>query len=285
MKYLCIYHKIDLDGWSSASIVKLYCKQNNIKLSLLGYNYNDKINKDIFKKYDKIVITDITLDSELMLELSKQNKLIWIDHHKSAMTDSIKYGYNKCEGLQNDKYAACELTWKFFYKNNIPYIITLLGLYDSFRSKGKSIHENIVLPFQYGMRAIVNCHKNFPIEQLLNNDKKFINKIKQSGDSILKYLKTEALYKFKNNKIVTELDNHKAICFNIDRFNPINFDIDYSKDYDIAISFSFFNDKWNVSIYNDNDKVDCSEIAKKYGGGGHKGAAGFRCDKLPFKLK
>ena len=29
--------------------------------------------------------------------------------------------------------------------------------------------------------------------------------------------------------------------------------------------------------------IDCSEIAKKYGGGGHKQAAGFQCKELPFK--
>lgn len=33
--------------------------------------------------------------------------------------------------------------------------------------------------------------------------------------------------------------------------------------------------KWHVSLYNDNGEVDCSKIAKTYGGGGHKGAAGF----------
>ena len=31
--------------------------------------------------------------------------------------------------------------------------------------------------------------------------------------------------------------------------------------------------------------VDVSEIAKKYGGGGHKGAAGFNMDKLIFEEK
>jgi len=33
---------------------------------------------------------------------------------------------------------------------------------------------------------------------------------------------------------------------------------------------------WNFSLYNDNGLVDCSVIAKQFGGGGHKGASGFR---------
>ena len=44
--------------------------------------------------------------------------------------------------------------------------------------------------------------------------------------------------------------------------------------------FSFDGDKWTVSLYS--TSVDVSEIAKKYGGGGHKGASGFHCKELPF---
>ena len=32
-------------------------------------------------------------------------------------------------------------------------------------------------------------------------------------------------------------------------------------------------------------EVDTSEIAKKYGGGGHKGASGFNCDILPWLIR
>jgi len=32
----------------------------------------------------------------------------------------------------------------------------------------------------------------------------------------------------------------------------------------------------------DFDGIFCREIAKKYGGGGHKGACGFVCKVLPF---
>ena len=40
---------------------------------------------------------------------------------------------------------------------------------------------------------------------------------------------------------------------------------------------------WNFSLYNDNGEVDCSQIAKQYGGGGHKYAAGMIVDLETFK--
>lgn len=40
-------------------------------------------------------------------------------------------------------------------------------------------------------------------------------------------------------------------------------------------------DLFKVSMYS--EFVDVSEIAVKYGGGGHKGASGFQCTELPFR--
>ena len=37
-----------------------------------------------------------------------------------------------------------------------------------------------------------------------------------------------------------------------------------------------------VSLYSTREDVDCGAIAKSLGGGGHKGAAGFICDELPW---
>ena len=44
--------------------------------------------------------------------------------------------------------------------------------------------------------------------------------------------------------------------------------------------FVFDGTQFTISLYS--EVVDVSEIAKKYGGGGHKGASGFHCKQLPF---
>ena len=53
------------------------------------------------------------------------------------------------------------------------------------------------------------------------------------------------------------------------------------KTYDICISFEFDGEKFLVSLYS--EKIDVACIAEKYGGGGHKGAAGFVTKELPIK--
>ena len=45
--------------------------------------------------------------------------------------------------------------------------------------------------------------------------------------------------------------------------------------YDIVCTFCYNGDRWNYSIYSNKEYVDCSDIAKNKGGGGHPGASGF----------
>lgn len=60
--------------------------------------------------------------------------------------------------------------------------------------------------------------------------------------------------------------------------------VGYLEPYDLMITFVRRTDKlWNVSLYSTKEYVDCGAIAKSFGGGGHKGAAGFQCKELPFE--
>ena len=370
MKTACIYHSIDLDGWMSAAIVKhWFIKTNNPReinnhitfenhasiadcdtsLDFIGYNYGQPI-PDL-SEYDKVIMCDISFPKEEMSNVrgKKGNNFIWIDHHISAINDAkeiFKEYYGSFNGLRDTKFAACELTWKYFFPNEpVPEIVRLLGRYDCFGHKGTD-EEQKVLEFQYGARSCISNYEE-AYEWLLKviNDKNrnknpfdlkdthHIDVILNKGKYIYKYLCTEAKQTYKDgfgihfkkhyqtggvqksscpvcgamevshNSPLSKYDcgttsyddrpgtfnrgeqcvkdTYNFICINEERFNPINFGIDYHKDgYDGVACFHFDGTHWNFSLYNDNGLVDCSAIAKQFGGGGHKGAAGFR---LPFK--
>ena len=330
MKIACVYHSIDLDGWMSAAIVKHWFNSkrlfearrivnsngtlNEETLDFIGYNYGQPI--PYLLEYDQVIMVDVSFPFEelkgksvsRMFQLfQKLNaNFIWIDHHISAIKDNIGLEYinDKGEdtstlfnGLRNTKYAACELTWKYFFPNEpMPEIVRLLGLYDSFRHKGTN-EEIKVLEFQYGARAYIKNYEDaysMLIEELTERTSSIVNRLHLEGISVYQYLCTEAKQAY-NNGFVIELEefvpykvaeNHfneahivkrKFICINKERFNPINFGIDYHKDgYDGAACFHrIAGGKWAFSLYNDNGEVDCSAIAKQFGGGGNKGAAEF----------
>ena len=207
-------------------------------------------------------------------------------------------------GIRDTKFAACELTWKYFFPDEkMPEIVRLLGRYDCFGHKGTD-EEKKVLEFQYGARQCISNYEE--AYYFLNKTKRtseVLTWIYEQGKAIYQYLCTEAKQAYKNGFEI-ELEefvpykvaaNHfneaytakrKFICVNKERFNPINFGIDYHKDgYDGAACFHFDGKQWTFSLYNDNGKVDCSMIAKQFGGGGHKGAAGFRINNINEIIK
>ena len=123
MKTACIYHSIDLDGWMSAAIVKKWYMfgnnttngvENTDNIDFIGYNYGQPVpNLDL---YDIVIMCDISFPVEEMIKLS--NKLIWIDHHISAILNNPETTHLKYEGIRDTKFSACELTWKYFFPDN-----------------------------------------------------------------------------------------------------------------------------------------------------------------------
>lgn len=78
----------------------------------------------------------------------------------------------------------------------------------------------------------------------------------------------------------TSFEGLNCFAMNLGTCGSDYFGEDFKK-HDAVLPFAFNGEKWTVSIYTDKD-IDVSEIAKKYNGGGHKKAAGFVCDILPF---
>lgn len=330
MKTIVIYHSSDLDGQMSAAIVKKWFNETNkgdlIKsiaknneyykftdngqtlIEFVGYNYGDEIPN--LSKYDKVIMCDISFSNEQMEEIAMncgEGNFIWIDHHISAINsinahiiiNAADNWIHHIAGIRDIKFAACELTWKYFFPNEeMPELVRLLGRYDCFGHKGTD-EEQTVLEFQYAMRAYCknmdDCYNYLTGEGFLkiNLIEKYefrIGLFLELGKGIYKYLHGEAKQSYKNGFPIYFEESvpypnyttlRKFVGINKEKFNPDNFGIDYRKDgYDGVASFYYADGKWNFTLYSNNKEVDCSVIAKTFGGGGHRGAAGFRVDNL-----
>ncbi len=318
MKTVCVYHSIDLDGWLSAAIVKYWFEEREIKtrsigvtglisekptIDFIGYNYNHPI-PDL-SEYDKVIMCDISFPAEDMWQIQHKvgyENFAWIDHHISAMNDTNNYyrsnALGHIGGLRDTKFAACELTWQYFFNDKpMPEIVRLLGRYDCFGHKG-TYEEQKVLEFQYGARQYISNYEQaytYLVESISKqNESDVLKNIHDVGKNIYNFLCVEAkqIYRSRFEILLNEAFNvgaglnsnlRKFACINRERFNPINFGIDYHKDgYEGCAAFYFDGKVFHFSIYNDNSNVDCSVIAKFYNGGGHKGAAGFRLSSEEF---
>jgi oligoribonuclease NrnB/cAMP/cGMP phosphodiesterase (DHH superfamily) len=307
----CFYHSADLDGHCSGAIVKYRYPE----CEMFPINYGDVFPWDKFlDENEDVFMVDFCLQPfDMMQKLNSEIHLIWIDHHKSALDESYVKGFiaSKGQSLDSSK-AACELTWEYLFPDRpVPLAVKLLSLYDSWTYQG-TVGDHWKELFGTSIDAQRYVEEG---HILLRYDESQKAKYVQTYafETILSFpygLNAPGGYDYTT----PEYDDFRAIAVNLGHTNSKMFDsvwkkscgychslypgkhpMDYSQlcnactgtgyiePYELMISFCRRSDKlWNVSLYSTKPDIDCGAIAKSFGGGGHKGAAGFQCKELPF---
>jgi len=281
---ICITHGRDLDGWASGAIMKLKYPTATI----IEYDYGEPYPN--IPTGQEVIMADVSMPMDKMYEIAKNSgfKFTWIDHHVSAFKDYEEFSAGKdkwCNAILDNKISACEGTWKYLFPDMpTPKAITLLGEYDTFR---KSEHwDTDVMPFQFGMRAICNSVKSFPTTVLSPEGfSQMAPSIMKDGRAILQYQAQVNEADCKRSFPFT-FEGFRCICLNTSTFSSDAFKTCYDPEkYDIMMPFRFNGKEWAFSLYTTKD-IDCSAIAKRYGGGGHAKASGFMIPNINefFKL-
>jgi uncharacterized protein len=291
------YHQGDLDGWTSAAIYAL--ARRNVELRPIEYGDTQSLElflENDIDETDVVVMLDFCPNDPTTVQqiMEKAAVFYWIDHHKTSRQmyedNNFKLIHTPPGQFITDSndhpMAACELTYMFVHNvdyHKVPYHIRLLGRYDIWEHKDPS-----VIPFQYAMQAwLGDPVKNFQQWKKLvspsESDRKLFQRLIDSG----KYIR---LYEEKRNNRIAEdicfeleFDGYNALAANVPHVSSSFFSNLYDpRKYDLVIAFGYISHYWKVSLRS--QTIDCSELAKRYGGGGHKGAAGFICDTLPNQL-
>ena len=270
------YHSSDLDGHCSGAILKWVYKD---KCELIPINYGDDFPWEDITEDEIIYMLDFSLqpfNPDMMKLLERQNT-IWIDHHISAIKELKKHDMEYKKGLLRDGIGACQLTWEFLFGyKNIPYGVKLLAEYDVWN------HSNPdTLPFQFGMRLYeTDPRKDKSLwNRIFHEDKFTIDNIIEKGKTILEYQKQENEKYAKACAFETTVDGLKCIAINKMLTNSQLFESVWDGEkYDAMLAFGFRKNKWTISLYTDKEGIDVSVTAKKFGGGGHKQAAGFQVE-------
>lgn len=277
----CFYHSADLDGHCSGAIIK----KRFPGCEMIGINYGQEFPWELIADGETVFMVDFSLQPFLDMErLNELAKLIWIDHHKTAIDEAHKRGFLAHEQSLEVGRAACELTWEYcFPDKTIPIPVFLLGRYDVW---DLSAHPN-VMNFQYGMRFNENTYPESDIwSHALSYDLNFQRRTVNTGEVVLQYQSAQNAKYVKSCAFETEIEGLPAIAMNTGMANSQMFrSVWDAGKYKVMMPFVWKDGKWTVSLYTTEETgVDCGTIAKSFGGGGHKQAAGFQCAELPFKI-
>lgn len=281
-----IYHSKDFDGVCSGAIMQHRYPQ----IELIGYDYGEPFPWEKIKGQD-VIMADVSLPMEEMGSLAMSAKsFTWIDHHISAIKDfesdienepwtpfTGQWGFTS---VLDSKLSACELCWKYFFpEREMPKIVEYLGRYDRWDKSDPKLFDRELLPFQYGMRATYPLNpKYFPSFLFkVRDDKLNIPSCIDRGNIILKYQDQQNALVCEQRAFDATICGLKAACCNGVPHNSQSFNAYYDPDFhQLMVAFHYDGTQFNFSLYSTHLEVDCSEIAKRFGGGGHKGAAGFK---------
>lgn len=294
MKTVVIHHNADYDGIFCREIARKFLPD----ATLIGWDYGDPTpGKGLLDGTEDLYMLDISV-----ADLMNHPRLIWIDHHKSAM-DKYPAPF---AGYRIDGVAACRLAWQWFTHDHTDFTVQCFGLPEKQAFIDRRVNEPLAVRlageydiwdkrdpdaelFQHGLRSE-------PLDEywptLLSSGDGYLNgynvvtRLLQHGKG-LQYAKNhENESIIKSAGFTLKFEGLTFLACNHARYNSHLFTAGLTPEHDACLGFSWRKDKWSVSLYHAPGKEhhDLSLIAVKHGGGGHRGACGFTCAALPFNL-
>lgn len=279
-KHLVLYHGSDLDGVFSAALVIKYYGENNVRC--LPVNYGMEFPYEQIDDDTKIVwVVDFSFDDKMneiaqKLQLDYHIILKWIDHHESAIRKNPNANY--INGTRSIGIGACELVYRYLYGDEAISLIKYLSTYDVWDKERFSWY--LITNIQYGVRARVGLDVSKAVDLLSKTmNPTFIHDLATEGKVILDWTDQVNEGYVKCSAFEGTICGVKAVFMNTNVFNSNVFK-SYEGEYEVMVPFRYEkNGLVRFSIYADNnDKVNCAEMAERFGGGGHAGAAGFQLD-------
>lgn len=307
MKITCITHSADFDGLFCQAIARKFLPPET---TFIGWDFKDA---PLPIPDGQIYVMDLPVDRVFGVTFGEEGhqrwleRVVWIDHHKS----SIETHNPTIPGFRIDGVAACRLAWQWFtivdgntprtgseigipirpagvlpmiqdYKNrevNEPWAVRLAGEYDIWDKRD----DNAEL-FQHGLRS----EELFPDtwDRLLSKGfhDSTVTRLLNQGRALQFARTKENASVIKEIGFTLEWEGLTFLACNAARYNSLLFTAGLTPAHDACFGFKWTGKDWSVSLYHAPGKEhhDLSAIAVKHGGGGHRGACGFRTQKIPF---
>lgn len=288
---LCIYHGNCDDGFGSAwAVWRAFGDAVEYFPGVYGKEPPDVTGKHV-------VLVDFSYKRPVLDAMFKQSKsLLILDHHKTAAADLegllAPFGpgwkrhmdniyQDECENcpqpyaLFDMERSGAQITWDFFHDGTPrPQMIDYIGDRDLWRFKlGDDTRQ-----FSAALRTYPMDFQTW--ERLAGKTSTLI----LEGQVILRAHRAN-ITKFMADAYVQAVGGHNVPVVNV----PYHYASDTAHELLTAFPDAPFTASWfkrgdgliQFSLRSEDSRLDVSEIAKKYGGGGHRNAAGFQVAAWP----
>jgi oligoribonuclease NrnB/cAMP/cGMP phosphodiesterase (DHH superfamily) len=272
-KFICLYHENCIDGTMSAAVLK-YLSPHSQDIEFIPSNYNNGQEPLPYTLEGKIVyLVDFSLPPKKIIEYAKfADYIVILDHHVSAIRDYEDVSLpGNVHTVFDVNRSGAGLTWDYCDSPKTrPRLVSLVEDRDLWRfaygEDSKYIHYCLQL-LNYQINQYVTALKTWDIEAKI-----------QEGKVLHEFFMNQ-VHLLSKNTFWIPLGGYDCVpVCNVPYFyasEVANKLASYSA-CGWAATFSLGENEifWSLRSIGD---VDVSVIAKQYGGGGHKNAAGFKC--------
>ena len=292
-----IFHHNDMDGYGAAAIVAIeWLKKNGVDnvdeyqkiinncCVELDHGPGDKDKLLDVEVGEEVYVVDYSFTQPTVYLLDKlidNTRLVWIDHHVSSI-DLIEKRrvYSEVKGFVRNGISGTALTYIYFNMCKIedtPRFVQLISDYDCWNNKMLPDSTYFKLGYDAQSDKFLTLYLLYhrPEDPLMKN-------MIDNGCIIKNYINQDNKFYIEDNGYESKTEDGIPIYVCNKSSNSWLFG-DLIKKYPAVCCYVFDGEEYVYSIYSSEfSTFDCRVYAEKHGGGGHKGAAGFRSKDLIF---
>jgi uncharacterized protein len=269
MNPLCIYHSLCADGFTAAWVVWKFYGEGNVDFHAASHGdpSPEVEGRDVY-------IVDFSYPRPVIEEMARHaRKLTVIDHHITAAQDLEGFIRNDgvVDGVFDMERAGCLLTWEWFFKDRPPPQALL------------AVNDRDLWKFERpGTREIFLALTSYPYDfaiwdTLMEADR--FESLRQDGVALSRKQQKDIAEIIAAGSHLIIIAGHTVPACNVPPMWASDAGHIMAQGHPFAACFWIDGDKIAFSLRSTPDGIDVSEIAKQFGGGGHRHAAGF---KLPW---
>lgn len=265
MKPIVIYHSPCQDGFTAAWAVWKAHPDWEFYPAKHGDPPPDVVGRDVY-------FVDFSYKRPVILEMAKSAKVITIlDHHKTAQADLVDLPSNVFVDFNMEKSGA-RLAWEHFHASEeVPLLVQYVEDRDLWKFKYPETKDIscAIFSYPYDFKTWTSLQKDldFSIESLATEGSAILRKQDKDVEELL------------GNRFRMQIGGYDVPVANL----PYTFSSDagniLAQGEPFGATFYLDGESAFFGLRSTEDGIDVSEIAKMFGGGGHRHAAGF---KVPY---
>jgi len=281
-----IYHNADPDGIFSGAVAL----KADPTAQTIGYNYEPDFSAIIEACAGKrVVMVDVSPSkwSDMHRLCAVAESVVWIDHHATAFRQMQEMGTpvehsNFTPVFEHEKWGAAKKVFEYFNPGKpLPSAIEYVAAYDVFRAYGSYDWTAYYFPFRFSAGLLATPQavlEDFAFDD--ERDAVILKEYLVRGRAIAQYLDADNALFVNNPGLCAETSfrcdgkAYKVLAVNKGLFGDMFKSRDLS-DFDFVVGFFCQATQWKISLRGAGKEIDLGAIAKTFGGGGHKDAAGF----------